>query len=108
MIPVQKMLSMSKQKNTTRRETAPPGVYDAKVVKVEFDNRYKDGAIIVTYELVGEKKSYTFKERFVINERFKRSREFSDYLDNLGIEDVEDYVGCREELDLKWNFSNTG
>ena len=54
------------------------------------------------------KKSYTFKERFVINERFKRTREFCDYLNDHGIENAEDFVGCREELDLKWQFTNTG
>lgn len=108
MSSVQEFLAMSRKNKQSRRETIPPGVYRSKVIRVEIDNRYQKGAVVVTYELKDKKKNYTFKEVFIDDDRFERTVDFFDYLSELGIENLEDFVGCEEELDLKWNFTAKG
>ena len=65
-------------------------------------------------EYIGKAKCFQFDTEFndcntsISNQQkdvFDKLQLVRNFLD---IEDVEDYVGCREELDLKWNFSNTG
>lgn len=106
MASIQARLAQATAKSS--KDQIPPAIYPSTVVKVECDDRYKDGAYIITYELLGKKKTYTHQECFVNNLRFERTRTFYQYLDDNGIEYVEDFVGCREEVDLRWNFSHTG
>ena len=106
MSTVQDLLNQSKP--STRTENIPPAVYPAEVIKVEFDTRYVDLALIITYRLQGEKKDFTYVDRYIMNVRFKRSRDFYRYLANNGIQNEKDYVDCREQLDLRWNYTRTG
>ena len=92
----------------TRKDHIPPNIYPSTVVKVEYDTRYKDGAYILTYLLQGKSKTYTYEERFIDNTRFARTRKFYRYLAKNGIDEVEDFEGCHEEVDLRWDFTNTG
>lgn len=85
---------LAQSRTVSRKETAPPAVYTAKTIKVEFDTRYKDTAVVVIYELQGQHKTYEYEERFICNKRFKRTREFYDFLDEVGFVDEDEYVGC--------------
>lgn len=106
MTSIQEFLAQSK--TTSRKESIPPAIHPSKVKKVILDTRYKDDAIIITYELYSDKKTYQFEERFIKNKRFERTRKFFEYLADNGIINETDFVGCHEELDLRWNFTRTG
>lgn len=99
---------LAQSRTVSRKETAPPAVYTAKTIKVKFDTRYKDTAVVVSYELQGQHQTYEYEERFICNKRFKRTREFYDFLDAAGFVDEDEYVGSIVELDLRWNFTNAG
>ena len=99
---------LNQKKNGSRKETVHPGIYPSKVSKVEYDERYADGAYIITYELQGKNKQLNHQELFIDNIRFERTFEFYNYLMENGITCVEDFLGCSEELDLRWKFTNTG
>ena len=99
---------LSRNKPSTHTKSIPPAIYPAEVIKVEFDTRYVDTAVIITYRLKGETRDYTYVDRYIMNARFKRSRQFYRYLANNGIQNEDDYVGCHEQLDLRWDFSRTG
>ena len=99
---------LEQSRSTSRRETIPPAIYPAVVKSVKIDDRYADTAVVITYELQGDNKVYTYNETFIKSQRFERTRDFYKHLASIGIEDENDFVGCREELDLRWNFTNIG
>lgn len=105
MASIQEMLN---NKVKTRKETTPPGVYTSKVLNIKYDDRYSDGAYVITYELQGQNKTYAHTEYFINSFRFERTRKFYKYLNEHRIAEIDDFVGCIEELDLRWNFTNTG
>ena len=106
MASIQEFLAQSK--SYAHKESIPPAVYTSKVKKVKIDNRYKDTAVVIIYELTGEDGEYRFEECFVKNSRYPRTRKFYKYLSKIGVTSEEDFVGCCEELDLRWDFTNTG
>ncbi len=99
---------LAKSKTKSRKSTINPGIYISKVASVELDTRYKDDALVITYELETGNKTNNYKERFILNNRFKRTVDFYKYLYNNGISNVDDFVGCYEEIDLRWDFTYTG
>lgn len=106
MSTIQNFLAQSKAKS--RKSAINPGIYVSKVVSTEIDTRYKDNALVITYELETGNKTVNFKEYFILNNRFDRTTEFYKYLNSNGVLDEDDFVGCYEELDLRWDFTYTG
>ena len=106
------MTSIKKFSNTSKKTnkstTIAPGTYNSTVVGVDFDDRYRDGAYVIKYEVdIGGKKAH-HSEIFVDNPRFTRTRDFYNYLEDNGIDDIEEFKGCCEEIRIKWNFTNSG
>lgn len=85
-----------------------PGTYKATVTDITIDDRYRDTAIIVSYHLQKANSIFEFKERFIRNSRFPRTVDFYEYLEENNIENENDFIGCSETLELKWNFTSTG
>ena len=106
MASIQTFLAQTRQKSTPI--TLTPDTYDACVHDISYDQRYKDEVVVITYHLSKDGKTFTFKERFVKNPRFQRTRDFFEYLYSNGIDDETSFIGCHEVLDIKWNFINSG
>ena len=91
-----------------RKKALDPGTYKATVTDITIDDRYRDTAIIVSYHLQKANSIFEFKERFIRNSRFPRTVNFYEYLEENGIENEDDFIGCSETLELKWNFTSKG
>ena len=84
-----------------------PGPYSSTVISVEQAPGYAKGhAKRVTYELTDSSGNhYPYHETFrTVEPVGQRSENFFDYLENNGITDWEDFVGCQEELALQHEF----
>ena len=91
---------------------AGPGEYDSIVISVDPDKDYEDDtAIKVTRQLTNAAgKQFTHKETFIIGGDCipDRTIEFEDYLDDSGIEEYSDYVGCKERVTLRKQSTSRG
>jgi hypothetical protein len=90
------------------RKVLTPGTYTSTVTNVTIDDQYKDTALIVSYCLQKNNSVFEYKERFIRNSRFPRTVNFYEYLEENGIENEDDFIGCSETLELKWNFTSKG
>lgn len=81
----------------------PAGIYQSVVTKVQWREDYvKDTVFEVFYDLTSKDgKCYTHSELFENTKKNKRTREFIEYLEDHEIFYAEDFVGCREELDIR-------
>jgi len=104
------MLNMAKQKKKTEaKKSVVPGVYTSKVTSVYWSKGYVEGTSFdVEYELVDMNgKVHSFKERFHNNETNRRTQDFYDKLDSYGIEDLADFVGVEETVEILKDASSS-
>ena len=100
------MISLSAALGSTKIKAVKlkPGVYDSVVVSADFAPEYESGkAVMIVYELTSEDGSeYSYKEIFFVNNN-DRTMRFEKYLCQNGIDpaDIEQFVGCREKLDIR-------
>ena len=88
---------------TTKKNLLPIGVYDSIVTDVCWAEEYrKHSTIRISYELTDKTgKQFPHSELFRISHPTDRTKEFSDYLEENGIIDWTDFVGCHEKLSIK-------
>lgn len=102
------LMTKKKRSLSNKKSTVTPGVYESVVKKVEFNPDYKDNTgLQVFYELRDTKgKTYEFKEFFYNVAYNKRTEDFGEYLEKLGIDtsEISNIIGLREVLTLKWNI----
>lgn len=94
-----------------RSKYAGPGDYDSVVISVDQAKDYEPGkAIEVTRQLTNAAgKTITHKETFIIDGYIPdRTLEFEDYLDDNGIEEYSDFVGCKERVTLRKQSTSRG
>lgn len=92
------------RKNQKKKSSVPAGDFDSKIVKVANGKNYKEGeAILLTYELTRNGKTYTKSETFVNSDANTRSKQFFDYLERNGvvITSYADFLGICEKLTLE-------
>lgn len=99
---------LAKSNASKSKTSLTPGTYNAIIKNVSYDDRYVDGAIILTYEFYANGKKAQFTERIIDNPRFERTRAFGKQLSDNNFEDVEEIVGHQVKIVLKWNFLNNG
>lgn len=102
---IQDFLTQSRKQ---RKSSLIPGTYQSLVTNIAIDDSYKDTALIVYYRLQKNNSFFEFSERFIKNSRFSRTLDFYEYLLKNGIESEEEFIGCSENLELKWNFTSKG
>ena len=97
------------RKNQKKKSSVPAGDFDSKIVKVANGKNYKEGeAILLTYELSRNGKTYEKTETFVNTDANPRSKQFFDYLRDNGvtIDTYEDFLGICEKLTLEKEVIN--
>lgn len=97
------------KKNQTKKTSIPTGQFDSKVIKVANGKNYREGeAILLTYELSRNGKTYEKTETFVNTDANPRSKQFFDYLRDNGvtIDTYEDFLGICEKLTLEKEVIN--
>ena len=108
MSSIQERLAAAKAKANAKTANIFPGRYHSRVAAVEEDHRYLNGAIRITYELQGQNQMYTYSEIFICDPNNDRTCAFYKYLLQNGINTEEEFIGAKEEIDLRWNFTKTG
>lgn len=98
-----------KNLNKKKKNQVHPGTYVSMVVSVEDAPGYVAGeAIKISYELTSQTgKINKFSEVFW-TANVTRSDEFFDYLADNGIETLDDFVGCVEEVEILRRVTNNG
>lgn len=98
------MYRSTKSKKVSAKPKINPGTYSAVVIKVTEAEGYAPGNAIDVFYNVTEPKTgevIPFRERFItrppLNEREKA---FEAHLDDLGLEEYDDYVGTKLELEF--------
>lgn len=97
------------KKNQTKKTSIPTGQVDSKVIKVANGKNYKEGeAILLTYELSRNGKTYEKTETFLNTDANARSKKFFDYLreNGVSIDTYEDFLGICEKLTLEKEVVN--
>lgn len=96
------MLDLQKKVSKSKKNNVRPGNYTAKVTNICWTPGYVKGkAITITYELVSSSgKSYPFEELFFNSRQNSRTDEFMAHLEAAGIDDINDFVGCTEEVTI--------
>lgn len=97
------------KKNQTKKTSIPTGQFDSKVIKVANGKNYKEGeAILLTYELSRNGKTYEKTETFLNTDANARSKKFFDYLKKNGviIDTYDDFLGICEKLTLEKEVIN--
>jgi len=97
------MLDLQKlSNNTSKKNNVRPGTYTATVTDICWTPGYVEGrAFTIHYELVSNSgKSYEYSETFFNTRRNARTDEFLDHLNAAGIEDINDFVGCVEDITI--------
>lgn len=100
------MLDLSKKKtNTTRKQGIRPGTYTARITDVCWTSGYVVGkAFTVKSVLISSNGTeLTYEEIFYNSRKNARSAAFFDYLEDNGIGDLADFVGCTEEVVIAKN-----
>jgi len=106
MLRLQKKVPSAKKLNLLH-----PGKYSSTVKSVKQPEGYADGhAMKVAYELTDTSgNSYLYHEIFRTKEPVgPRSKKFFDYLEQNGITEWEDFIGCQEVLRLQYEFVGKG
>lgn len=90
-----------------RKAKLSPGDYTSIVKSVDWAEGYVKGkAIKVTYILTSESGSeFEFSEIFWVHGG-NRSRDFDKYLNDNRIDNIADFVGCKEKLTLMNDVRN--
>lgn len=88
-----------------------PGVYHAEVIEVAEDEKYVDGtAFIVKYKLydVDGNLRGDFKETFHNNTNNARTAELAEFMEEIGVEMVDDLIGITMRVDIKYRITSYG
>lgn len=87
---------------TPKKKSPTPGIYHAVVTAVESPEGFApNNALDIRYRLTDPKSGDEIpcSERFYIAHPLnERTEKFEEHLDQIGVEDYEDYVGCEVEL----------
>ena len=105
------MLRLQKKVPPAKKPHLAPDTYPATVISVEPAPGYAEGhAVKVGYKLTGsDGNCYDYHEIFRTVEPFgERAKKFFDYLEQNGITEWEDFVGCQEVLTLQYEFVGKG
>lgn len=97
------------KRNQNKKESVPTGQFDSRVIKVANGKNYREGdAILLTYELTRNGKTYEKTETFVNSDANERSLKFFKYLKKNGIiiENYGDFLGICEKLTLEKEVIN--
>lgn len=97
------------RKKQKKKSSIPTGQFDSKIIKVANGKNYKEGeAILLTYELSRNGKTYEKTETFVNTDANPISKQFFDYLRDNGvtIDTYEDFLGICEKLTLEKEVIN--
>ena len=103
---------MSKQQsiptttNILRLEALNPGIYESTVVAVETPQRFWEGdAVRVTYELIDSAgQDFLYNETFCLRCENEHTDKFCEYLEKHDIASWNEFVGCREQIELDYKF----
>lgn len=89
---------------------AKPGTFISEVKDVKDPEGYTPGhAIEIDYELTDKAgKKFFHKEIFHIEYPSSRTYEFNEYLDELGCDTYQDFIGVNEEVTLEKQVTNKG
>jgi hypothetical protein len=100
---------MKASKEKKGEKGVPFGKYQSMVTSVQWAEGYKAGtAFVVKYALgneAGEK--FSFKELFFNETTNSRTAEFLAYLADNGIDDLADFEGCLESIEIGKNVKNS-
>lgn len=106
------MLRLQKKVTPAKKNTYPhPDKCTSTVKAVEQPEGYADGnAVKITYEMTDSSGNhFLYHEIFRTKEPVgQRSKIFFDYLEENGITEWEDFVGCQEVLTLHYEFVGKG
>ena len=98
-----------KAKNATKAKKGIPfGEYRSTVTSVQWAEGYKARtAFEVKYALMNEAgENFSFKELFFNETTNPRTAEFLAYLVENGIDDLADFEGCEETIEIGKNVKN--
>lgn len=94
-------LRMTKTTKKPQKKKVSTNVpYTATVKEVRWTPGYVKGkAFDICYDLVDDKGNVIeYKEMFYEDQGNERTAAFYEHLNEIGIEDIADYVGCKEKL----------
>ena len=101
------MLRFQKNAAAKKDNHPKPGDVTSTITTVEQAPGYAKGqAVRIIYDMVNSSGNhFPFHETFMTVEPLSnRSEEFFAYLENNGITEWEDFVGCQEVLTLQYEF----
>ena len=100
MISLKKL--QKKAGNAAHTSNVPVGKYNSVVLSVEEPKDFAPGEkAIIRYELTNDKgEKFSFKDEYLIRRATPRTYELFEYLAEYGIDDLEDFVGCEEEVEI--------
>ena len=85
-----------------------PGVHVSEVIEIRWAPGYVEGkAIEVKYKLTDEDDNvFPFKETFLTDPEHARSAKFFTYLEDNGLDDIENFVGVKERVTIMRDVAN--
>lgn len=101
------MLKLQKKGAAKKANHLKPGVVTSTATAVEQDPNYAEGhAKRIIYDMIDSSGNhFPYHETFMTVEPLSvRSEDFFAYLENNGITEWEDFVGCQEVLTLQYEF----
>lgn len=103
------MLDLTKF-NTKKKKTLSTGFHFSRVDDVYWSKGFIEGqAIEIKYTITDtDGTEHEFKETFYNDDSNERTNEFFEYLKQHGIDDINEFVGCTEEVDIRKNATNRG
>ena len=105
------MLDLSQRRRQRQNiQKLPEGVYDSVVTEVRWADGYApEEAYQITYEITSESgNSYRHIEIFKTNARNLRTIEFENYLSDIGLNNISDFVGKHERLTMGYVTAYNG
>ena len=100
------MISLSQIKKNAVKSSAknniPVGIYRSEVLSVEEPKEFAPGEkVVIKYELTNDKgEKFQFKEEFNLRRPTSRTYDLLNYLEEYGIDVLEDFIGCEEEVEI--------
>ena len=101
--------NLKKKAKTTA--SIKPGTYLAEVTAVTDDTKYVDGAaFIVKYKLLSTEGQLVgdFRETFYNSMSNSRTAALAEFMEELGVETVDDLVGEIMEVEIRYRVTNYG
>lgn len=106
------MISIKEMKKKANSiSSIKPGAYHAEVIEVAEDEKYVDGtAFIVKYKLYDGDGNLRgdFRETFYNNTNNARTRELAEFMEKIGVDEVDDLIGVKMSVEIKFRITSYG